>query len=320
MAGVGGAHHVLGIELLLGQLGNSKSAVLLRASGSQRSKAHHEEVKAGEGNHVHSQLAEVAVQLAGEAQAACGTADSSGHQVVQVTVGRGGQLQRAEADVVKSFVIEGEALVSVLHQLVHGQSGVVGLHHGVGHLRGRNHGEGGHDTVGVLLADLGDKEGAHTGAGSTTHGVGHLEALQAVARLSLLADYVQHGVDQLGTLSVMTLSPVVSRSSLAENKVIGAEKLAEGTSTDRVHGSGLKIHQNRARHISTAGGFVKVDIDSLKLKVRISMIGTSGIHAVLISNHFPELGTDLVTTLASWKKSEGWAMKNIRLDILAEGR
>ena len=39
-----------------------------------------------------------------------------------------------EADVVESLIVNAEGLVSVLHQLVDWQGGVVGLHHGVGHL------------------------------------------------------------------------------------------------------------------------------------------------------------------------------------------
>ena len=50
MAGVAGSHHVLGIEHLLGELGNGKGAVLLRAAGSERSETGHEEVQSGEGN------------------------------------------------------------------------------------------------------------------------------------------------------------------------------------------------------------------------------------------------------------------------------
>ena len=36
-----------------------------------------------------------------------------------------------EADVIESLIVNAEALVSVLHQLMHGESGIVGLHHGV---------------------------------------------------------------------------------------------------------------------------------------------------------------------------------------------
>ena len=48
------------------------------------------------------------------------------------------------------------------------EGGVVGLHHGVGHLRGGHHRVGVHDPVRVLLTDLGDEQGAHTGTGSAT--------------------------------------------------------------------------------------------------------------------------------------------------------
>ena len=74
------------------------------------------------------------------------------------------------------LLTQDHALVGVLHQLVHRQGGVVGLHHGVGHLGGRHHREGEHHAVGVLLADLGDQQGAHAGARPATQGVGDLEA------------------------------------------------------------------------------------------------------------------------------------------------
>ena len=61
--------------------------------------------------------------------------------MVEVAEGGRGQLERAEADVVQRLVVQDHALVRVLHQLVHGQGGVVGLHHGVRHLWGGHHRE-----------------------------------------------------------------------------------------------------------------------------------------------------------------------------------
>ena len=56
--------------------------------------------------------------------------------MVEVSIGGGGQLQGPEADVVQGLVVDAERLVRVLDQLVHREGGVVGLHNGVGHLRG----------------------------------------------------------------------------------------------------------------------------------------------------------------------------------------
>ena len=66
VSGVAGGHHVLGVEHLLGELGHGEGPVLLAASGGEGGEARHEEVEAGEGNHVHRKLPKVSIQLAGE--------------------------------------------------------------------------------------------------------------------------------------------------------------------------------------------------------------------------------------------------------------
>jgi hypothetical protein len=256
-------------------------------------------VKTGEWNHVDGELAEIAVQLTGETEGTSGTADGSRHQMVKITVGRGGELQGTEADVVQGLVIKGEALVGVLHKLMHGKGAVIGLNDSVGHLGGGDHGESGHHAIGVLLTDLGDQKGTHTSTGSTTHGVGELETLEAVTGLGLLADNVKDGVDQLSTLGVVTLGPVVTSTVLAEHEVVRAEKLAEGTGTDGVHGSGLQVHKDSTGHVATTGGFVEVHIDALQLKIGVTVVGTGGVNTVLVGDNLPKLGTNLVTALAS---------------------
>ena len=67
-----------------------------------------------------------------------------------------------EADVVESFVVDAVGFIGVLHQLVDGEGGVVGLDNGVRHLGRRDNRVGVHDPVRILLSDLGDKEGSHS--------------------------------------------------------------------------------------------------------------------------------------------------------------
>jgi hypothetical protein len=120
------------------------------------------------------------------------------------------------------------------------------------YLRRRDNGEGGHHPVGELLANFGDQERTHAGSGSSSETVGDLElharakarqphhplpcpdkqtkthSLQAIAAFGLLAHDIHDGVDQLGSLGVMSLGPVVSGGGLSEDKVVGAEELSEG--------------------------------------------------------------------------------------------
>lgn len=254
VAEVRGGHHVLGVEHLLGQLGDGDGAEAVAAAAGEGSEADHEEVETREGNHVDGQLAEVGVELARETETGGNTGHDGGDQVVQVTVRGVGKLEGTHANVVQSFVVDTEGLVRVLNELVNGESSVVRLDNGVGDLGGGNDGEGGHHTVGELLTDLGDQEGTHTGTGTTTEGVGDLETLEAVTGLSLTTDNVDNVVNELSTLSVVTLGPVVTSTGLTEDEVVGAEELTEGTGTDGVHGTGLKVDEDGTGDIFVVGG------------------------------------------------------------------
>merc|ERR1712195_363302 len=191
VSGVGSAHHVLGIEHLLGELGDGKSSVLLGASGGEGGESSHEEVESGEGDQVNGELSEIGVELSGESEAASDTGEGGRDEMVKITVGGGGELEGSEADIVEGFVINADDLIGVLDELMDGEGGVVGLNDGIGHLGGRHDGEGAHHAVGVLLTDLGDQECPHTGTGTTTERVGDLETLEAITALSFLTDDIE---------------------------------------------------------------------------------------------------------------------------------
>ena len=125
-----------------------------------------------------------------------------------------------------------------------------------------------------------------------------LEALEAVASLSLLTDGVENGINQLSTLGVVTLSPVVTSAGLAENEVVGPEQLTEWACTDGVHGTGLEIYEDSTWDITSAGGLIVVNVDTLDLEFGISAIFTAGVNAMLVRDDFPELSTNLVAALA----------------------
>merc|ERR1712195_14198 len=299
VTGVGGAHHVLGIEHLLGELGHGECAVLLGASGGKRGEPSHEEMESGEGDQVDGEFPEIGVELTGESEAASHTGESGGDEMVKITVGGGGELEGPEADIVEGLVVDAHNLIGVLDELMHGEGGVVGLDDGVGDLGGWHDGEGAHNSVGVFLTDLGDKEGSHSGSGTSTKRVGDLESLEAIASLSFLADNIEDGIDELGSFGVMSLGPVVTGTGLSEDEVVGAEKLSERSSTDGIHGAGLEIHEDGAGDVTATGSLVVIDVDPLELEVGVSMVRTGRVNSMFVRDDFPELGTDLVTALAS---------------------
>jgi len=64
---------------------------------------------------------------------------------------------------------------------------------------------------------------------------------------------------------------------LSEDKVIGAEKLSEGSGTDGVHGSGLQAHEDGTGDIASSSGLVEVNVDTLQLKVGVTVVGSGGV-------------------------------------------
>ncbi len=256
-------------------------------------------MKTWEWDEVDSKLSQVRVELTWESQAAGDTGESGRHQMVKITIGWGGELEGSEADIIKGLVINAHNLIGVFDELMDREGGVVWLNDGIRDLWGWHDGESGHDSIWVLFSDLGDEEGSHTRSSTTTERVGDLESLEAIATFGFLSDDIEDGVDELGTLSVVTLGPVVTGTGLTEDEVVWSEELTEWSGSDGVHGSWLKIHKDGSWDVSSTSGLVVVDVDSLELEIRITVVGTGWVNTVLVGDDFPEFGTDLVTALTT---------------------
>merc|ERR1719433_1597507 len=223
----------------------------------------------------HSELSQVRVELTWESETAGDTGEGGRDKMVKITVGWGGELEGSEADIVEGFVVNAHDIVGVLDELMHGEGSVVWLDDGIRHLWGWHNGVGNHLSVWVLFSDLGDKEGSHTGSGTTTERVGDLGSLKAIATFSFLSDNIEDRVNKFSSLGVVALGPVVTSTGLSEDEVVWSEELTEWAGSDGVHGTWLKIHKDGSWDVTATSGFVVVDVDSLELEVRVTVVGTS---------------------------------------------
>ena len=89
----------------------------------------------GEWHHVDGQLAQICVQLTREPEAGRDPGHGRRHEMVEVPVRGGGQLEGTEADVVEGLVVDAVRLVRVLNQPVDGEGRVVWLDDHVENLR-----------------------------------------------------------------------------------------------------------------------------------------------------------------------------------------
>ena len=88
-------------------------------------------MKSWERYQVGGELSEIRVELTWESEAAGDSRDSSGDEVVEVTISRGGELKGSEADIVEGFVINDLDFIGILDQLVDRECAVVWLDDGV---------------------------------------------------------------------------------------------------------------------------------------------------------------------------------------------
>lgn len=101
-------------------------------------------------------------------------------------------------------------------------------------------------------------------------------------------------VNELDALKIMALGLVITSTRLAKNEFIGPKDMANGSKPNTTHGAKLQIHEHHLGHISSPVCFIVVHIDPLQLKIPTSIIPSSWINPMVITNDLPKLGSDLV--------------------------
>ena len=161
-------------------------------------------------------------------------------------------------------------LVSWIHWYFSSTVRAVRHHHRVGHVGRQDDWERLHDAIEMSLIDPRHQKRSHTRTSSTKRVV-QLETLEAMV-LRLLPCHIQHRVDELCTLNVVSLRSVVARASLPKHKVVWSEWLSERFCVEAVHGSRPEVHENRAGYIVVASGLIAVHVNALQLEVRIAVV------------------------------------------------
>jgi hypothetical protein len=124
-----------------------------------------------------------------------------------------------------------------------------------------------------------------------------LRTLQAITILGFFSNNIEDRVNELSALGVMALGPVIPSPGLPEYEVIGAEDLSKRSGSERIHGTRFEIHENSTWNVATTTSLVVINIDTLELKLRVSAVLSRVVNAMLIADHFPELGPNLVSAL-----------------------
>lgn len=123
--------------------------------------------------------------------------------------------------------------------------------------------------------------------------------LQAIAILCLLTNNIEYRIDQFRALGIMPFRPIIPRARLPEHEVVRPEDLPERTGSDRVHRPRLQVHEDCAWDVPPTAGLIIVNVDPLKLKLRVATVLAGVINAVLVADHLPKFGANLIAALAT---------------------
>jgi len=133
--------------------------------------------------------------------------------------------------------------------------------------------------------------------------VEHHESLETRALVGLLAQAVEHKVDDLLTDRVVTAGVVVCRILLSGDELLRVEQLAVGTGADLVDDRRLEVQEDRARHVLAGTGLREEGSVRVVVTVVVVAVADGGflavrLNPVLEAEKLPASVTELDTGLA----------------------
>ena len=188
-------------------------------SGDNRGVGDQGEVNPGIGNQVGLELSQIHVESSIKSQRGGDGGDNLTNQTIQVGVGWSLNVQITAADVVDSLVVHHEGAIGVLQGGVGGQDGVVGLHHGRGHLGGWIDGELQLRPLAIVHREALHQQGSEPRSSSSSERVEDQESLESSAGLRELPNSVKNQVHDLLADGVVTPGVVVGGVLLARDQL-----------------------------------------------------------------------------------------------------
>jgi len=115
--------------------------------------------------------------------------------MIQITICWGGEFKGSETDIIKGFIIDNLYFISIFNKLMYWKSSIIWFNNGIGDFWGWEYGESFHNSIWIFFSDFRDKEGSHSGSGTTTEWVGDLETLKAIATFSFFSNNIKYRIN-----------------------------------------------------------------------------------------------------------------------------
>merc|ERR1712227_639288 len=255
----------------------------------------------GVGDQVGLELSQIDVESSIKPERGGDGGDDLTNHPVEVGVGWTVDVQVPTADVVDGLIVDHEGAVGVLEGGVGGEDGVVGLHHGSGHLGSGVDGELQLGLLAVVHGETLHQQRGESGSSSSSEGVEDEETLETSALVSQLPDPVQNQVHDLLADGVVTPGVVVGGVFLASDQLLGVEELTVDSSSHLVNDRWLQINKHSSGHVFATSGLREEGVEAVVSTTNSLVRGhlTIRLDTMLQAVEFPARITNLDSGLSN---------------------